>query len=136
MERIADGIAATWSKALYRDWNGSVHVQNVSFGSWAPRPDCPTPRLWVLLTGHTRTFAWTRDALAEVANLSSLDCYFVVAAVPAELDASVPTGFWSPQAELWKLFGFNHNSVANGVMGESAECFGGHLGNVTRELRA
>ena len=48
MERIADGIAATWSKALYRDWNGSVHVQNVSFGSWAPRPDCPTPRLWVL----------------------------------------------------------------------------------------
>ena len=61
MERIADGIAATWSKALYRDWNGSVHVQNVSFGSWAPRPDCPTPRLWVLLTGHTRTFSWTRD---------------------------------------------------------------------------
>ena len=61
MERIADGIAATWSKALYRDWNGSVHVQNVSFGSWAPRPDCPTPRLWVLLTGQT-----THDAASGI----------------------------------------------------------------------
>ena len=46
---------------------------------------CTSPRLWLILAGHYRTFHWTQYKMAEVARRSSSDCFFAVAAVPDEL---------------------------------------------------
>ena len=77
---------------------GTVRLVSTMFGAWKPTAACPTPRLWILLCGHYRTFSWARSSLAEVANLSSADCYFIFAAIPLQIESVARTGSWSPVA--------------------------------------
>ena len=82
---------------------GTVRLVSTMFGAWKPTAACPTPRLWILLCGHYRTFSWARSSLAEVANLSSADCYFIFAAIPLQIESVARTGSWSPVAgTLWQ----------------------------------
>lgn len=65
---------------------GSLDVVASSPGSWTPSADCTTPKLWLYVYGPLRTFDSTKDALKEMASLSSNDCYFVSAVTPDEED--------------------------------------------------
>ena len=121
-------ISSLWRNHLAGQ--GTVRTISASFGTWSPTRTCPTPRLWVFLCGHYRTFTWTRNLLATVANLSSNDCFFVVAAVPLQIEAIHRTGYWTPRAgKLWPLVA-KSNDGAGELMSSSVATFGGRLAYV------
>lgn len=118
-------ISHVW--ANHPGFIGAVRVVNASQGQWMPTQQCPTPRLWIFLSGHYRTFSWTRAALAEVAAISSENCYFVAAAVPRHIEAEQRTGKWSPvPGGVWPQIA-SHNDAAAVLMAESSVAFGGRL---------
>ena len=124
--QIKQQLESTWSNhALHK---GTITVVSAHPGTWKPRQGCSTPRLWILLCGHYRTFTWTRAALAEVANLSAAGCYMVVAAVPAQVEATQRTGYWSPLPGALGLS--SRGEAAPALMAESTAAFGGRLAHV------
>lgn len=127
MHRLIETIHSTWRDA---NVNGSVTIANASAGAFTPTDHCPTPRLWVLLVGHYRSFSWTRGPLAEVLNASVGSCYFVAAATPIEIDAVHRTGWWSPNNDSnWKVLA-SRNEAADALMAASTVAFGGRLAHV------
>ena len=52
-------------------------------GRWTSTRECSTPRLWVLLRGHYRSFSWTRTNYKRMLEGSVGNCYMIVAAIPA-----------------------------------------------------
>ena len=122
-QRLA-GRLAFWQR--HPGFRGSaVRLVASTAGSWHATPHCATPRLWILLCGHLRTFAWTRSSLAEIAARSSADCYFVAAAVPLQIEATLRTGFWSPVAPSSAVG--TSNDAAEALMAASSAAFAGRL---------
>jgi len=106
---------------------GTVRLVSTTFGAWKPTAACPTPRLWILLCGHYRTFSWARSSLAEVANLSSADCYFIFAAIPLQIESVARTGSWSPVAgTLWQRLAKSIDDV-HPLLDESMPVFNGRM---------
>ena len=106
---------------------GTVRLVSTMFGAWKPTAACPTPRLWILLCGHYRTFSWARSSLAEVANLSSADCYFIFAAIPLQIESVARTGSWSPVAgTLWQRLAKSIDDV-HPLLDESMSVFNGRM---------
>lgn len=119
------GRLAFWQR--HPGFHGSaVRLVTSSVGSWQATSHCAAPRLWILLCGHLRTFAWTRSSLAEVAARSSADCFFVAAAVPLQIEATVRTGFWSPPAPSTAAARIS-NDAADALMAASSAAFAGRL---------
>ena len=90
-ERMATGpliqqLQDAWHRHPLLD--GKLHVVNASTGRWdaSGTQPCTTPRLLLLLSGHYRTFSWTAPLLGETMQRSSDDCFFAVAALPADID--------------------------------------------------
>jgi hypothetical protein len=57
-------------------------------GEWKASAGCPTPKAWLFLYGHYRTFDFTRHTQAAAMDLATDGCYFVVAAVWPVIAAS------------------------------------------------
>ena len=57
-------------------------IMSADVGSWTPTADCPTPKLWIVLTGHFRSFLATQGNFAALANESSAGCFLVAALLP------------------------------------------------------
>jgi hypothetical protein len=96
----------------------NVTVVEASAGRWFPHGSCASPELWLFLSGHARTFAWTAPFFARFASATASDCAFIVAAVPDELDAplkdSTPGGAYGrvDHAALASAFGPNPEVAA------------------------
>ena len=105
-------LNAAWaSHAIIGSNNVTVVV--ASAGRWFPHGSCASPQLWLFLSGHARTFAWTAPFFARFASATASNCTFIVAAVPDELDAplkdSTPGGAYGrvDHAALASAFGPN-----------------------------
>jgi hypothetical protein len=61
-------------------------------GEWKSTPGCTTPKAWLFLYGHYRTFDFTRHTQAAAMDLATNGCYFVVAAVWPVIAASAKHG--------------------------------------------
>ena len=87
---IADR-ADRWLKERVRSWDGkytpqdSIEVVGHHPGIFRPTRGCSTPRLWLLLVGHFRTFHWTQHGMEKMARHSSYNCYMVSAVLPEEI---------------------------------------------------
>lgn len=97
-------------EGMYRiPLNGSLKVLDASPGSWPPAsaPRCASPRLWVLLSGHYRSFWFTQHTIEAVADRTSDGCFFIAAFFPEKLDAETrrrPTRSSGPKggnADSW-----------------------------------
>lgn len=105
-----------------------VSVINASFGSWAPTRECPTPRLWLFLVGHHRTFSTTRINLGAVANASSRGCYFVCVVVPDIIQPKRESiSNWVPDSEKIRAHADSRTDLATMLDRAAAEDFGGRL---------
>lgn len=107
-----------------------------------PSPDCESPRLWLLVSGHFRTFHWTQMDMAEMARRSSHGCYLAVAVMPQEICAlngshasasCLPPGRGAavdtrdPLLE-WRDFAPSSHSVPSLLETASRRAFHGRLG--------
>ena len=61
---LANHLSSVWHQ--HPGFSGDVHLADASAGTWVRTAACPAPRLWVFLSGHYRTFSWTRATLAVV----------------------------------------------------------------------
>ena len=107
-----------------------------------PSPGCESPRLWLLVSGHFRTFHWTQMDMAEMARRSSHGCYLAVAVMPQEFCAlngshasasCLPPGRGAavdtrdPLLE-WRDFAPSSHSVPSLLETASRRAFHGRLG--------
>ena len=82
---LASRLYARWGQASDDEARGGVRVVAASAGTFKRRPGCATPRLWLLLVGHYRTFHYTQRRMAQMADASSDGCYMATAATSPEL---------------------------------------------------
>ena len=81
-------IALAWQQSAI----DRIDVIAKDAGSWTTTTACPTPRLWLLLTGHYRTFSYTLPNIQRMAHASSHGCYMAAAVMPDEI--CVRRGGW------------------------------------------
>ena len=55
LEALKQQLESTWKSHAVAGAN-VVEVVAMSLGQWEPRPGCSSPRLWIFLGGHFRTF--------------------------------------------------------------------------------
>ena len=82
---LASKLYARWGQASGDEPRGGVRIIASSAGAFQRRPGCAAPRLWLLLVGHYRTFHYTQQRMAEMADASSDGCYMAAAATSPEL---------------------------------------------------
>ena len=104
--------------------------------------ECASPRLWLVLAGHYRTFLWTQHDMAEVARRSSNECFFAVAAVPDELcvlNASQPSLCAAKPGDeplKWDLVSRSHSGAVPGLLNAASRgAFRGRLAYVVLRRR-
>lgn len=85
-QTLQQQLSDTWRTSPILE--GKSHVVDASAGSWMARPSCKAPKLIALLSGHFRTFSYTREILAQTLDQSSDRCYFVAAAVSTDIDGT------------------------------------------------
>jgi hypothetical protein len=88
---LASHLQRIWSNHSIAGPN-NLELTEASPGSFRATSLCRTPRLWFLLSGHTRTFRHTLDSLKRTATASAPGCWFVTAFVPQQLDVVVGFG--------------------------------------------
>eukprot|EP00756_Hemistasia_phaeocysticola_P028557 Hpha_TRINITY_DN1617_c0_g1::TRINITY_DN1617_c0_g1_i1::g.48721::m.48721 len=106
----------------------SAPIRWTSNGTWHPTPDCPAPRVVLVLYGHVRSFVYTRQALARMAQASSADCAFTIAVTEENVcdpDRKSPGWCKSVKGTRLKWSAFVHSAYdAAKVMRESSDTFG------------
>lgn len=85
LSSFASRLHARWGEASGSSNSSGVQIVSASAGTFRPRPGCQSPRLWLLLAGHYRTFHYTQESMARMAKASSSDCFMVAAASSPEL---------------------------------------------------
>ena len=85
-ERLSRSLYASDNASIRWYAHDKVSITSANVGAWEPRGsvDCPTPRLWIILTGHFRSFLGTQQSFAKLAHESSAGCYLIVAFVPRQ----------------------------------------------------
>ena len=83
-DEFLDARVRAWDRR-FSDPSAAVELVATYAGQWRTSAGCKAPRLWVLLSGHYRTFHWTQGGIADMAALSSGGCYMVAAAVPEDI---------------------------------------------------
>ncbi|KAG8461737.1 hypothetical protein KFE25_001355 [Diacronema lutheri] len=92
---------------MFNSTIGSLRVEAASAGAWPPadvRVPCNSPRLYVFLSGHYRSFWLTQGIFAEMASRASDGCFLVCAFLPVEVDAStraMRNGVKGGKASAW-----------------------------------
>ena len=114
--------------------NGGVVTQVLAsdVGTWKSTPDCPTPKAWLFLFGHYRTFDFARHSQAAAMDLATGGCYFVVAAVWPVVAASDTHGkirdmLPSNSPKRGRDKNDNKGRVNKAAMLQATEDFGGRL---------
>ena len=125
LEALKQQLESTWKSHAVAGAN-VVEVVAMSLGQWEPRPGCSSPRLWIFLGGHFRTFMFTRRVMAELIRNSSSNCYLVAAITPETID--VPDDElrgWNPRIG-WEQFADKFDSVPT-LLKEASKTFDGRL---------
>ena len=134
---------AALERALKARWDrppqSSVDLLQGSFGDWQPTRACASPKLFVFITGHYRTFHWTQTQMGRIASASSDDCYFAAAVMPEEIclrDAHAPSECAqyrydfgrAPEPPLqWRRFASRIDDVPRLLGDAQRGAFGGRL---------
>jgi hypothetical protein len=106
---------------------GDARLSSVSIGSFAPSAGCPTPRLWVILTGHFRSFLATQNHFRRMAEESvGGQCYMFVAFLPKQADDRLNNNCFVGSQE-------HRHNVEPLMRRAQSDTFGGRLSFATAE---
>lgn len=106
---------------------GDAKISSASIGFFAQSAECPTPRLWVILTGHFRSFLATQQQFRKMAEESvGGRCYMFVAFLPKQADDRLNNNCFVGSQE-------HRHNVEPLMRRAQSDTFGGRLSFATAE---
>ena len=100
-------------------WMNATQIWSASPGTWTATRTCPSPRLWIVLTGHLRSFNRTQHLFYRAAQESAPDCFMFILFVPKRVN---PLGTY----DCWVEDAYR-NDVTGLLRRAQSDVFGGRL---------